>query len=108
MVRRPVKQTEYLPPLSINDLPLSLECGQTQVSEELPSWADAAFPSPFMWSFCDVDSPDGIQSAGCMRRVRQTSTHVTNYFESYVSPNGKFHPFLLKLWTIIKITYFPY
>ncbi|VDP38596.1 unnamed protein product [Schistosoma margrebowiei] len=88
MVRRPVKQTEYLPPLSINDLPLSLECGQTQVSEELPSWADAAFPSPFMWSFCDVDSPDGIQSAGCMRRVRQTSTHVTNYFESYVSPNG--------------------
>ncbi|CAI2725154.1 unnamed protein product [Schistosoma spindalis] len=88
MVKRPVKQTEYLPPLSINDLPLSLECGQTQVSEELPSWADAAFPSPFMWSFCDVDSPDGIQSAGCMRRVRQTSTHVTNYFESYVSPNG--------------------
>ncbi|CAH8834323.1 unnamed protein product [Trichobilharzia szidati] len=88
MVTRPVKQTEFLPPLSINDLPLSLECGRTQVSEELPSWADAAFPSPFMWSFCDVDSPDGIQSAGCMRRVRQTSIHVSNYFDSYIFPNG--------------------
>ncbi|VDQ15819.1 unnamed protein product [Trichobilharzia regenti] len=97
MVTRPVKQTEFLPPLSINDLPLSLECGRTQVSEELPSWADAAFPSPFMWSFCDVDSPDGIQSAGCMRRVRQTSIHVSNYFDSYIFPNGMFYAFLQQI-----------
>lgn len=88
MINRSVKPTEFLPELSTNNFPMSLECGRSETIEQMPLWADLSFPSPFMWSFCEVSGPQSAQAAACMLRVRQARIRISDYFQNVVYPNG--------------------
>ncbi|KAG5454265.1 hypothetical protein CSKR_106527 [Clonorchis sinensis] len=89
MVKRDAEKPQYLPTIKAPDLPMRLDCGTRRWSEkDLPTWADHSFPSPFLWSFCELSGADGYTDYQCMNKVRKHPIGVSDYFEHVVYPNG--------------------
>ncbi|GAA51781.1 hypothetical protein CLF_106788 [Clonorchis sinensis] len=89
MVKRDAEKPQYLPTIKAPDLPMRLDCGTRRWSEkDLPTWADHSFPSPFLWSFCELSGADGYTDYQCMNKVRKHPIGVSDYFEHVVYPNA--------------------